>query len=54
MLCLFGLAVGEVVLVTVRKPNVDNVIIGLCSEIDVLGVTTPITRDPPAGGVLSL
>jgi len=46
--------IGKVVLMTVREPNVDNVVIGFRSEVDVLGIATPIVWDPLAGDTASL
>jgi hypothetical protein len=51
---VFGFTIGKVVLMTVREPNIDNVVIGFGSEVNVLGIATPIVWDPLAVGVVSL
>ena len=43
--------ISKVVLMAVREPNIDNVVIGFSSEVDVLGIATPIVWDPLAGAI---
>ena len=52
--CVLGPPIGEVASVPVRETNVDNVIIGFRSEVDIFGIATPIVWDPLAARIVSL